>query len=61
MTTGEGDAARMFAKKSVKAPHPSEETSAAFKSLSIFTGEDERFAYVSLDQHLMFAAADSST
>lgn len=46
-TKGEGDASRMFAQKA-KAPHPSEETSAAFKSLSIFTGEDERFAYVSL-------------
>lgn len=46
VTTGDGDASRMFAKKKVKAPHPSEETSAAFKSLSIFTGEDERFAYV---------------
>jgi protein AFG1 len=47
-TKGEaaGDASRMFAQKA-KAPHPSEETSAAFKSLSIFTGEDERFAYVS--------------
>lgn len=44
VTTGDGDASRMFAKKKMKAPHPSEETSAAFKSLSIFTGEDERFA-----------------
>ncbi|KAJ9100959.1 hypothetical protein QFC19_005355 [Naganishia cerealis] len=40
-----GDASRMFGKKKLKAPHPSEETSAAFKTLSIFTGEDERFAY----------------
>lgn len=47
VTTGDGDASRMFAQKKIKAPHPSEETSAAFKSLSIFTGEDERFAYVS--------------
>jgi hypothetical protein len=46
--SGDGDASRMFGKKKLKAPHPSEETSAAFKTLSIFTGEDERFAYVSL-------------
>ncbi|KAJ9116379.1 hypothetical protein QFC22_004820 [Naganishia vaughanmartiniae] len=43
--SGDGDASRMFGKKKLKAPHPSEETSAAFKTLSIFTGEDERFAY----------------
>ncbi len=35
-----GDAGRMFRKK-MASPHPSEETSASFKSLSIFTGEGE--------------------
>lgn len=42
----QGDAARMFARRQPKV-HPSEETTPAFKTLSIFTGEDERFAYVS--------------
>lgn len=41
-----GDARRMFTRRE-KTPHPSEETSAAFKALGIFTGEDEKFAYVS--------------
>lgn len=41
----QGDAARMFQKR--EKSHPSEETTPAFKTLSIFTGEDERFAYVS--------------
>lgn len=39
-----GDASRMF-KRRDKPAHPSEETTASFKALGIFTGEDERFAY----------------
>jgi protein AFG1 len=41
----QGEASRMFQRK--EKSHPSEETTPAFKTLSIFTGEDERFAYVS--------------
>lgn len=43
-TSSLGDASRIFRRRS-KPAHPSEETTASFKSLGIFTGEDERFAY----------------